>query len=341
VTTATTISIVIPVYNGGSQLGRCLEALLASDFRDYEILVVDDGSTDESARVARAYEVPVLELDAQRGPAAARNRGVVQTRADLILFIDADVVVRPDTLERVAAFFRDHPGCAAVFGSYDDSPDARNFVSQFKNLRHHFVHQQSAREAATFWAGCGAIRRQALVAVGGFDELKYARPSIEDIELGQRLHRGGFKIILDATLQVKHLKRWTFFSLLRTDILHRALPWSKLIVEEDGMIDDLNLRMSDRVSAALVWPVVALCILSYFYFVCAVGVVVLLTAILFLNAEFYRFLEVRRGRWFAIKGFGMLLLHYFYSANVFALSYCTHTLSRAWRSAPRKQTGYE
>jgi GT2 family glycosyltransferase len=328
VTTVPIISIVIPVYNGGSQLGRCLEALLASDFRDYEILVVDDGSTDESARLARAYDVAVLELDAQRGPAGARNHGVVQTHADLILFIDADVVVRPDTVTRVVTFFRDHPECAAVFGSYDDSPDARNFFSQFKNLLHHFVHQRSAIEAATFWAGCGAIRRQALVAVGGFDELKYPRPSIEDIELGQRLHRKGFRIILDAALQVTHLKRWTFFSLLRTDILSRALPWSKLIVEQ-GMINDLNLRMSDRVSAALMWPVIALSICSYFFSVCLVGVLLLLTAIFVLNLEFYRFLKVRRGQWFAIKGFGMLLLYYFYSANVFALCYCTHILGRA------------
>lgn len=330
--------MVIPVYNGGWQLRKCLEALLASDFRDYELLVVDDGSTDGSARLARASEVPVLELEIRGGPAAARNRGLAHTQADLVLFIDADVVVRPDTVARVSEFFRNHPTCAAVFGSYDDSPEAGNFVSQFKNLLHHFVHQQSSIEASTFWAGCGAVRRQAFVEVGGFDEVKFRAPSIEDIELGHRLRRHGFRIILDPTLQVKHLKRWTLFSLLRTDILSRALPWSTLILEEDALINDLNLRMSDRVSAVLVWLAIALLSLSYFSPFWFLGVLGALTAVFLLNLKSYRFLTFRKGRWFAIKGFGMLLLHYVYSSGTFAFCYVGHLLKRTRRiTLPTKQ----
>ena len=327
--TAPVLSIIVPVYNGGSQLERCLDALLASDFRDYEIVVVDDASTDESAKAARTRGIKVVQLDTRLGPAGARNRGAVRARARIILFVDADVVVRRDTLAHVAAFFRKYTHVAAVFGSYDDAPAAQNFVSQYKNLQHHFVHQQSSDEAATFWAGCGAVRSPAFEAVGGFDEKRYSKPSIEDIELGHRLRSQGFRIILDRELQVKHLKRWTFFSLLRTDILNRALPWSKLILEEDAMIDDLNLRMSNRVSAALAWLAFALLVLSYFSIAFFAAALAALLVIFLLNLPFYRFLKGQRGRWFALRSFGMLALYYFYSAGVFALCYCTHTIRSA------------
>jgi glycosyltransferase involved in cell wall biosynthesis len=326
--TAPLLSVIIPVYNGGAALGQCLDALLASPLRAYEIIVVDDDSTDSSGDLARRYGIEVLRLDTKLGPAAARNRGVIRARADLLLFIDADVVVRRDTLAGVVAFFRDRPDCAAVFGSYDDAPAERNFVSQYKNLLHHFVHQQSSTEAGTFWAGCGAIRRQAFEAVGGFDELKYQRPSIEDIELGYRLRRSGFRIILDKELQVKHLKRWNLLSLLRTDILNRALPWSKLVLEEDGMINDLNLRVADRISAALAWLAIACLLLSYFFVAFSIAIVPALIAIFLINLPCYRFLKARRGRWFALRAFGMLALHYFYSANVFAFCYCVYTVGK-------------
>jgi GT2 family glycosyltransferase len=345
---ASPLSVIIPVYNGGSQLELCLDAVLASDFQDYEVIVVDDGSTDGSAEVARARGVEVLRLDVRSGPAAARNRGAGHARGEVLMFLDADVVVRRDTLARVAAFFDArrsgatavssavaavHGSAAAVFGSYDDTPAAGNFVSQYKNLLHHFVHQHSSNEAETFWAGCGAVRREAFEAVGGFDERKYRTPSVEDIELGRRLRREGFRVVLDRELQVKHLKRWTFPSLLRTDIEARALPWSRLMLEEGRVLNDLNLRVSDRVSAALAWLAVLLLVLSYFsaaFFACTLAA---LASIFLLNLPFYRFLKARRGRRFALGAFGMSVIYYLYSAGAFALCYCAHALRRARRLA--------
>ena len=323
------LSVVVPVYNGGSRLERCLEALLASDFRDYEIVVVDDGSADGSAAAAsQARGVEVHALGARRGPAAARNRGSAHARGSIILFVDADIVVRIDTLARVAAHFRLSPSLAAVFGSYDDVPAAQNFVSQFKNLLHHFVHQQSLTQAETFWAGCGAVRREALEAVGGFDERKYNRPSIEDIELGRRLRRAGFRIILDRELQVTHLKRWTLSSMLRADIFDRALPWSRLILRDGGMINDLNLRVSDRVSAALTGLAVALLFLSYLRPMLLAAMLATLTAVFLLNLRFHCFLKEQRGLWFAARSFALLTLYYFYSGTVFALCCCAHVLRK-------------
>ena len=121
-------------------------------------------------------------------------------------------------------------------------------ISQYRNLLHHFVHQNGNREASTFWAGCGAIRRSVFEKIGGFDEKRFRRPSIEDIELGYRLRQSGYRILLDKRLQGTHLKGWNLYSLIRTDISCRAMPWSRLILETKKLPDDLNLKLGQRVS---------------------------------------------------------------------------------------------
>lgn len=337
-----TLSVVIPVHNGGAHLPRCLDAMGVSDLEGREVIVVDDGSTDGSVDAALARGFEVLRLDARRGPAAARNEGARRSRAPIILFIDADVVVHADTLARVEAFFREHEESAALFGSYDDAPDAPGLVSQYKNLAHHFIHQRSRADAETFWAGCGAVRREAFDAAGGFDETEYTRPSIEDIELGRRLRRRGFRITLDRALQVKHLKRWTLASLLRADIRDRALPWSRLILEEGSMPRDLNLRAGDRASAALACAALltlafaSVSLLFPAFFSSLIPSALLfaasassLAAVFVLNLPLLRFMRARRGTLFALASFALLALYYVYGACAFSLCY----FERLWKSA--------
>ena len=140
---------------------------------------------------------------------------------------------------------------AATFGSYDAHPRASGFVSQYRNLLHHFVHQTGRSEASTFWAGCGAVRRAAFAEVGGFDAARYGNASIEDIELGYRLRRAGHRIVLDKQLLGTHLKRWTLRSMVSTDLWRRAIPWSRLIFERSEFPADLNLKGAQRLSVAL------------------------------------------------------------------------------------------
>jgi hypothetical protein len=273
----------------------------------------------------------VLRLATRSGPASARNRGVEEARGNIILFVDADVVVRPDTLPSVVSFFNEHPEAAAVFGSYDDEPDATNFISQYKNLLHHFVHQNSSVQAATFWAGCGAVRRGPFQAVNGFDDKRYPRPSIEDIELGYRLRRRGFLITLKKDLQVKHLKRWTIASLVRTDVFDRALPWSRLILEDGAELDNLNLQFSERLCAGLVVSAPLLLVAGYFFPALLIGIPVALIAVVFLKRRLFSFLHARGDAKFALASCAMLNAYYFYSALVFALCYLTHLLPNFFR----------
>src|SRR3972149_10896193 len=170
------ISIIIPVYNTPHDLLECLSALRASSYPNSEIIVVDDASTDDTHLIATRTGVRVLRLTENSGPAPARNHGARHAKGNILIFVDADVVVSPGVISRMVKVFEEHPDVAAVFGSYDVSPRAVGLVSQYSNLLHHFVHQNCDPEASTFWAGFGAIRRSVFEEIGGFDENDFPRP---------------------------------------------------------------------------------------------------------------------------------------------------------------------
>lgn len=251
------VSVIIPVYNSEGTIGRCLAALRASSFRDFECLVVDDGSTDRTREIAAGAEgVRVIDSGGRLGPAKARNIGVRESGGEILVFLDADVAIHVHSLESMVRHFAEDPGLAAVMGSYDRAPGHPSFLSGYRNLLHAYYHTTGRRMASTFWAGCGAIRRTAFDAAGGFSE-SFERPSIEDIELGYRLRRAGQRILLDPEIQAKHLKVWTLSSMIRTDLWDRAVPWTELILRERHMPDDLNVSRWQRVCVTLAYIALA------------------------------------------------------------------------------------
>ena len=107
-------------------------------------------------------------------------------------------------------------------------------------------------EASTFFGACGAIRRHIFLELGGFDET-FKEPSIEDIEFGYRLKKAGYRIKLIKSVQVRHLKKWDFRTLIRSDFRYRAVPWTRLILRDHMFINDLNLTVSSRLSVIVLY----------------------------------------------------------------------------------------
>ena len=322
------VSVVVPVFNGSKFLHPCLDALFASEYPHFEVIVVDDCSTDDSAEISLKKGAKVIPTLRQSGPAAARNFVAEKAQGGILLFVDADVVVKSDTIAKVANRFQNSPEISALFGTYDDEPGEKNFLSQYKNLCHHFVHQNSNSEASTFWTGLGAIRRDVFIAIGGFDSERFSVPSVEDIELGMRLRAAGHRILLDKEIQAKHLKKWKAKSLVQTDVFSRALPWSRLIMTRKGMVNDLNLKTADRFSAVLAGLCIGMFPFILWHPVLLLLVSILLFGVFFLNRKIFWFFSKKRGVFFAAKAFPWQLLYFFYSGVTFVSYWFWHTFSR-------------
>jgi hypothetical protein len=257
----------------------------------------------EAARDA-PEEVIVVDRPARLGPAAARNVGARRAVGDVIVFVDADVEVHPDVFERIRAAFDEDPELTAVFGSYDDDPGGDGVVSDFRNLLHHYIHQRGAGPTTTFWAGLGAIRRDALLAAGGFDEARFPRASVEDIELGVRVHRNGGRIVLDPTIQGRHLKTWTLAAMIETDLLRRGVPWLRMILDDRAHTTVLNLGWRHRLSAGVAVVLLAAIIRRDLRLAGALA-----AALLALDADFYGLLARRRGPKLVAAGFALHVVH--------------------------------
>jgi len=320
------LSVVVPVKNGQSVLPVMLGNLSRSELprESWELIVVDDGSTDDSAAIASEYADLVIRLPGRsRGPGYARNRGVERARGDCVLFLDADVVVRPDTLSQIAATMSSRPDVDALFGAYCDEPAAAGVVSQYRNLLHHFTHDQEPGDAQTFWAGCGCVRRSVFLAVGMYDEWRFSRAQIEDVELGYRMSGRGYHILLRPEIQVTHLKRWTFKGMLKADFMDRGVPWARLLAEQRALLGPaalkaktLSLRAKEKSNTFFVclgFLLLALSAKPKDHLMATLGALALVIVIL-RGLPLYAFFRRKRGLVFAMCGVVLHMIYYLTAA---------------------------
>lgn len=328
------LSVIVPAYNGAQALAEALPALRASDLPHplWELIVVDDASTDDTVKVAERFANTVIRLEGDpRGPAHARNCGAGAARADILVFVDADVCVHSDVLRKFLAVFSADPEVSAVFGAYDTEPRASGLVSQYRNLLHHYVHASQAGEADTFWAGCGAVRRPAFLQAGLFDAKRYPRPQIEDIELGYRMRSLGCRLLLQPDIQATHLKRWTLRGMMLNDVRDRGIPWMRLLLERRVLAEGtLNVRAQERLlTGAAALAVVALVVSAVadsWILLGLSGVCVLL--ILVGNLTLIRWFRLVRGPWVALGVVPLRLLYYLLNAAVASMVIVQHLSSR-------------
>jgi Glycosyl transferase family group 2 len=278
------LAAVIPAGDRPPTLDRCIAALEAGERRPDELIVQSN--------------------PADAGPAALRNAGAASAEGELLVFVDSDVEVHPDALALIERRFAEDPELAGIFGSYDDDPAASGLTSRFRNLLHHHVHTSSAGEAETFWAGLGAVRREAFEAVGGFDPVRFPHPSVEDIDLGMRLRESGARLLLDPAIRGRHLKAWTTLTMVQTDFSRRGVPWVCLLLRRRQSATALNLGWRHRASAvATVFLLLAAIVRRPR--IALAGLLVVLV----LNRDLYALLARRGGAPLLLAGVPLHLLH--------------------------------
>ena len=196
------ISVVIPVRNGSRALEPCLQAACAAALPAGEVVVVDDGSTDESAAIALRHPCRLVQLAPGRGASAARNAGAAAARGDLLFFTDADCVIGPGTLPRAAAALYAAGPRSILGGTYETQAFDAGFFPAFQAVFVNYHETRRPNDPDYVATHAMAIRRADFLASGGFNE--QFLPILEDVEFCHRLRRDGYVLRMDPGVQVRH-----------------------------------------------------------------------------------------------------------------------------------------
>lgn len=210
------VSVIIPVKNGEATLARCLRSIRRSYYRNIEVLVVDDHSTDRTVEIARSFNGRVITAEEGAGANAARNLGAREGKGDIFVFIDSDIVIKRETIlgivERLEEEYLD-----AVVGIYTARHRNDSLFSQYKNLWIRYSYLKSQPAIDWMFGAISGIRRTAFENIGGFNVELLAQHGNDDLEMGKRLARQNVKIELDLEIEVEHLKEYNLISFVKNE----------------------------------------------------------------------------------------------------------------------------
>jgi len=223
-------SIIIPTFNGASRIGNCLDSLVKQTTgRDVEILVVDDGSTDNTANVVKGYSSVRLIAQANAGPASARNRGALEAKGKILLFTDDDCVPMPDWLGAMLEPFKDSDvvGAKGVYRTHQKSLAARFVQIEYEDKYRLMAGLPSIDFIDTYSAG---FRRGRFLEMTGYDT-SFPVACAEDVELSYRMSARGWRMKFVPAAIVYHTHPDTFSRYLKKK--YKFAFWRVLAVRKN------------------------------------------------------------------------------------------------------------
>jgi glycosyltransferase involved in cell wall biosynthesis len=254
------ISVIIPNYNGGRTIGKCLEALFASSYGDFEAVVVDDCSSDGSREIIARFPCRLIPLGQRSGAARARNIGARNSAGEVLFFIDADCIVQHDTLSRVdRAVGQDSR--VVVGGTYTGIPFDDRFFSTFQSV---FIHYSETRTPHPDYVASHAMamRRELFEKSGGFPE--EFMPIIEDVEVSHRLRRSGSSLKMDASILVRHIFGFTLLKSLK-NAFRKSMYWTAYSLKNRDLLADSGTASVElKVNVFSFFSVLFIVLLSFF-----------------------------------------------------------------------------
>ncbi|MEI8176497.1 MAG: glycosyltransferase family 2 protein [Candidatus Omnitrophota bacterium] len=221
------MSVVVRVYNSQSTLKQCLAAVKASAYKDYELIVVDDASRDMTETIAAAYADTVIRLGEHRGRFYAKEIGLRAARAQIIVNIDSDVVIREDSLGKIFSYAERHPEVSALTGRLAKEYPYPHFFSRYKNLYMNYIFGKLPEKINFLYGSICAMRKEAIV------NLDFVPARGQDTIFGMKMILEGKEIRFLRDLEVVHLKKYTFMSFVKNDFLI-SFSWAKVIVLGEG-----------------------------------------------------------------------------------------------------------
>ena len=250
------VSIYIPAFNAEKHVAHCIGAILRLTYPVEEIVVVDDGSRDQTAKIAAQMGVTIVRHSHNKGLAAARNTGLNHCGREFVAAVDSDCVVEPSWLEACMANF-DDAAVGAVGGMLKERHQSDWYGRwRARHLRQHWGTTKKRNPDFLFGSNL-VVRNDALGRVGPY--LERYRTNYEDVDICRRLKANGLDLVYEPRAVAWHLRQDSASTLLRTYWnwhfhLHEGMPWRRArfhvsqcmrMITKDAANGDLSLLLMD------------------------------------------------------------------------------------------------
>lgn len=297
------LTVVIPAYNSKKTISQCLRAINKSNFLDFETVVIDDASTDNTVSLAKPLATWILVNTKNLGKTQSRLRGFKASKSTYIVNIDSDVVIYKNTINKINKYFDENPEIDAITGKLSKTNPYANFCSQYKTLYMNYYFDKLPKHVTFIYGSIFAVRKTVL------DELsyKYGSNYAEDTDLGQQICRLNKNILLPKKLYVKHYKYYSLISLLKNDI---TIPyyWAILFFKYKGwtQLGQKKTGFAHASKEQLLSLILAPLTLMFFLFSTLLTLSIFISTILFvswlgINLDFFHFLYKGEKITFTIK----------------------------------------
>ncbi len=316
------ISVVIPNHNGADTIAKCLEAAFASDYRRFEVVVVDDCSTDASVEIIKKFPCKLIQLEEHGGVSKARNRGARASSGELLFFIDNDCLLEKDALALANKTSNEHNGYI-IGGTYTHMPYDQDFFSGFQSIFARYF--ETKKEVPDYVAAHAMIIDTDLFRKsGGFVENSFigVDASVEDVEFSHRLRRSGYNLCMNPKIQVQHIFNFSLLKSLR-NAAKKSKYWTKYSLVNKDLFAD-----SGAASAGLKINVVSNVVIAFLfllYLVTGAGwalttIPLLFVCNLYVNKGFFGVFYRTRGFPFALSAVVYYTMVYSVAVGVGALA---------------------
>jgi GT2 family glycosyltransferase len=246
------MSVIIPNYNGGQTIGKCLESVFALHDEDREVIVVDDCSEDGSLDIIRKYPCRLIQMEKHAGASAARNAGALNSKGDVLFFIDADCLLQENATSIIRKYLHEYPAEAVMGGTYTPTPPDPGFFNAFQSAFIHYFETKNNDAPDYLATHVLVIRADTFMKMGGFRE--DFLPILEDVDFSHRLRSAGYRLIMNPGLQVRHVFN---LSLLRSlqNAVRKTRYWIVYSLMHKDLFADSGTASRELKINGLVWLV--------------------------------------------------------------------------------------
>lgn len=255
------LSVIIPNRNGADTIGYCLEAAFASKDDDFNVIVVDDCSDDNSVEIISRYPAKLIRLKIHAGASRARNAGAQAADGDILFFTDSDCLLKESALAIARETLTKHGRNFIVGGTYTKKPFDPGFFNMFQSAFINYSETKKADNPAYIAGHAMAIYADTFRAGGGFNEDVY--PILEDVDFSVKMMKRGYNLVINPAILVHHVFNFSFTGSMR-NAFRKAKYWSRYSVINGGLFTDSGTASLELKITSLLFMILTALIITGF-----------------------------------------------------------------------------